>query len=112
MHADIQPNILHWLWLHNAMSTGIWAAFAKYRQIKPLLRDRALLRMCYDASKETLELCRLRGVDLGQYGEVTTFKLPFWLFYIYSIPTTKVCSATQLMRQTVCSKPKSTMMRS
>lgn len=82
MQPDVQSNILHWLWLHNAMSIGIWAGFAKYRAVKPFLKDRPLLVQCYKASKELLELCRLRGVDLKQYPETTTFRLPTWLFVL------------------------------
>lgn len=82
--ADIQPdaheNILHWLWVHNAMSIGIWAGFAKYREVKPFLRDRALLVECYASTKELLELCRRRGVDLKKYPETGTFNLPTWAF--------------------------------
>lgn len=84
--ADLQPdipeNILHWLWLHNAMSIGIWAGFAKYCDVKEFLRDRSLPVQCYYATKELIELCLLRGVDLKKYPETTTFRLPTWLFII------------------------------
>ena len=82
MLPDVQENILHWLWLHNAMSIGIWAGFAKYRDVKLFLDDRPLLVQCYQASKELLELCRLRGVEIKRYPETTTFRLPVWLFII------------------------------
>jgi 2-dehydropantoate 2-reductase len=82
MQPDVQDNILHWLWLHNAMSIGIWAGFAKYREVKPFLKDRPLLVQCYRATKELLELCRLRGVDLKRFPETNTFRLPAWLFII------------------------------
>lgn len=82
MQPDVQENILHWLWLHNAMSIGIWAGFTKYREVKAFLKDRPLLVQCYGATKELLELCRLREVDLKHYPETTTFRLPTWLFII------------------------------
>jgi len=82
MKPDVQDNILHWLWLHNAMSIGIWAGFAKYRDVQLFLKDRPLLARCYRASKELLELCRLRGVDIKKYPEAATFRLPEWLFII------------------------------
>lgn len=82
MQPDVQDNILHWLWLHNAMSIGIWAGFSKYRDVKKFLDDKPLLIQCYDASRELLELCRLRGVDISKYPETTTFRLPKWLFVI------------------------------
>lgn len=82
MHPDVQGNILHWLWLHNAMSIGIWAGYAKYGEVKPFLKDRPLLVQCYRATQELIELCRLRGVDLKQYPDTGTFRLPTWLFII------------------------------
>jgi hypothetical protein len=82
MHPDVQNNILHWLWLHNAMSIGIWAGFAKYRAVQVFLKDRPLLVQCYQASKELIELCRVRGVDLKKYPEIRPFRWPAWLFII------------------------------
>ncbi|MBV6449438.1 MAG: hypothetical protein MHPDNHAH_00148 [Anaerolineales bacterium] len=80
IQPDVQENILHWLWLHNAMSIGIWAGFAKYREVKPFLKDADLLRECYASTKELLELCARRGVDLKKYPETGTFNLPVWVF--------------------------------
>jgi 2-dehydropantoate 2-reductase len=82
MKPDVPANILHWLWLHDAMSIGFWAGFARYREIKVFLKDRALLVECYRATKEAIELCKLRGVDPKQYPEVGSFNLPTWLFVI------------------------------
>lgn len=80
IQPDVQDNILHWLWLHNAMSIGIWAGFAKYRDVKTFLKDKDLLRECYASTKELLELCKRRGVDLKKYPETGTFNLPVWAF--------------------------------
>ncbi len=80
IQPDVQDNILHWLWLHNAMSIGIWAGFAKYRDVKTFLKDKELLRECYASTKELLELCKRRGVDLKKYPEIGAFNLPTWLF--------------------------------
>lgn len=79
---DLQRSMLHWLWLHNAMSTALWAGFAKYKEVRPFLKDRALLKQCFEATKECLELCRQRGVDLNSYPEIATFKMPKWIFVI------------------------------
>ena len=80
MQPDVQDNILHWLWLHNALSIGIWAGFAKYCEVKVFLKDKPLLVECYQSTKELIELCRRRGVDLKKYPETSTFRLPTWLF--------------------------------
>jgi ketopantoate reductase len=84
--ADIQPEVqesmLHWLWLHNAMSIGMWAGFAKHQDINAFLADRPLLVQCHKATLELLELCRRRGAGLRDYPETATFRLPTWLFII------------------------------
>jgi ketopantoate reductase len=79
MQPDIQENILHWLWLHNASVIGFAAGFAKHREIAAYLADRRLLRECVLATKELCELCRLRGVDLKRYPEVSFLGFPAWL---------------------------------
>lgn len=79
---DIQPQMLHWLWLHNAMSVAIWAGFAKYKDVNTLLKDRKLLKTSFLATKECLDLCRQRGVDTKEFPEARTFSYPFWLFVI------------------------------
>ncbi|MFN8468366.1 MAG: hypothetical protein U0X20_22605 [Caldilineaceae bacterium] len=40
-----------------------------------------MLLQCY-AARELLDLCRLRGIDLKQYSETGTFRIPAWLFVI------------------------------
>lgn len=82
INVDVRPHILHWLWVHNASSTAFWAGFAKYRAVKPFLHDRALLKQCYDATRETLALCERRGVDLSRYPDLRPFRMPFWLFAV------------------------------
>jgi ketopantoate reductase len=79
MQPDIQENILHWLWLHNASVIGFAAGFAKHREIVAYLADKSLLRECVLATKELCELCRLRGVDLKRYPEVSFLGFPAWL---------------------------------
>ncbi|MCL5996172.1 MAG: hypothetical protein M1546_08955 [Chloroflexi bacterium] len=76
---DVQGNILHWLWVHNAGVIGFAAGFAKRRDMQAYLKDGALLRECILSTKELYELCRLRGVDLKQYPEVGYMNLPVWL---------------------------------
>ncbi|GIP22084.1 ketopantoate reductase family protein [Paenibacillus sp. J22TS3] len=82
IRLDIQPRMLHWLWLHNAMSVAIWAGFAKYKDVNLFLKDRKLLKQSFLATQECLDLCRLRGVDVKEFPETKTFTFPFWLFVI------------------------------
>jgi 2-dehydropantoate 2-reductase len=82
MHPDVPANIVHWIWLHDAMSIGFWAGFAKHREMRAFLKDRALLVESHPAAKEAIELCKLRGVDPAKYPEAGSFNLPTWLFVI------------------------------
>jgi ketopantoate reductase len=80
MAPDVQENMLHWIWLNNAMSIGMWAGFARYMDMKAFLADRRLLVECHRATRELLELCRRRGAGMRDYPETATFRLPSWLF--------------------------------
>ncbi|MHC1774479.1 MAG: ketopantoate reductase family protein [Lentimicrobium sp.] len=77
--TDVQENMLHWLWVHNAGSTAISVAFQKYRSTKRYLRDKKLLKDSLDATRECLKLCELRGAYSDKYPEIAAFKWPMWL---------------------------------
>jgi ketopantoate reductase len=79
---DIQDSMLYWLWLHNAMSTGIWAAYLKYKDVKLFLKDNTLLKKSYTATMECLKLCEKRGIELKKFPDVQMIMLPKWLFII------------------------------
>lgn len=79
MRPDMQENMLHWLWVHNAGVIGFAAGLAKYRQLQPYLADKALVYRSIRATKELYGLCACRGVDLGKYPEIGYIKLPIWL---------------------------------
>jgi 2-dehydropantoate 2-reductase len=76
---DVQENILHWLWVHNAGSIPILAAFQKYRNIEKYLQDKSLLKKSIYATRECLKLCEKRGAYSKKYPEISAFKLPNWL---------------------------------
>ena len=77
--TDLQENMLHWLWVHNASVIGFAAGLAKYRQLQPYLADKALVYQSIRATKELYALCARRGADLRKYPEVGFIKLPIWL---------------------------------
>lgn len=77
--ADVQPHMLHWLWVHNAGVIGFAAGFAKHRDLTPYLKDSVMLRECILATRELYELCRQRGVDLNEYPEIRFINWPVWL---------------------------------
>jgi 2-dehydropantoate 2-reductase len=79
IQADVQENMVHWLWQHIAGVVGFSAGFAKYRDLQVYLKDKELLRRCILSTKELYELCRLRGVDLKKYPEAGIINFPVWL---------------------------------
>jgi 2-dehydropantoate 2-reductase len=79
MRPDIQDNMLHWLWVHNASVIGFAAGLAKYGRLEPYLADKALIYQCIRATQELYALCARRGVDLSKYPEISYMKLPLWL---------------------------------
>lgn len=71
LKADMQSNILHWLWIHNAGVIGIAAAFSKYKTIADYLSDKPLVKQSLRATRERYALCARRGVNLKQFPEVS-----------------------------------------
>ena len=76
MKPDVQPNILHWLWVHNASAVGFAAGFARYGEVKAFLRDGALMKTCVQATVELMRLCEKRGINLKQYPEISFVDWP------------------------------------
>jgi ketopantoate reductase len=76
---DVQENMLHWLWVHNAGSTAISLAFQKYKNADKYLTDKNLLKKSFLATRECLDLCEKRGAYSNKYPEISAFKLPMWL---------------------------------
>jgi ketopantoate reductase len=82
IQADVQENIIHWLWTHVAGVVGFAAGFAKHRDVQEYLKDKALVRQCILSTRELYKLCQLRGVDLERYPEVGFMNFPVWLVAI------------------------------
>lgn len=76
---DIQDNMLHWLWVHNAGSTAISLAFQKHKNTEKYLTDKKLLKHSFLATRECLDLCEKRGAYSNKYPEISAFKWPMWL---------------------------------
>ena len=76
---DVQPEMLHWLWVHNAGATAISLAFQKHRNLEKFLADKTLMKQSFLATRESLQLCEKRGAASGKYPEVAAFKWPLWL---------------------------------
>jgi ketopantoate reductase len=76
---DVQKNMLHWLWVHNAGSTAISLAFQKHKNVEKYLHDKDLLKKSFLATRECLDLCEKRGAYSNKYPEIAAFKWPMWL---------------------------------
>ncbi len=48
---DVQENMLHWLWVHNAGSTAISLAFQKHKNTEKYLTDKKLLKQSFFGNK-------------------------------------------------------------
>ena len=76
---DVQDNMLHWLWVHNAGSNAISLAFQKHKNVEKYLMDKKLLKNSFLATRECLDLCEKRGAFSDKYPEISAFKWPMWL---------------------------------
>ena len=79
IRADVQEDMVHWLWVHVAGVVGFAAGFARDRDVSLYLKDKQLLQECILSTRELYQLCRLRGVDVKKYPEVGMLNLPVWL---------------------------------
>ncbi len=79
MKPDIQPDMLHWLWVHNASATGFAAGYACHGKMRDYLKDSNLLKTCIEATRELLNLCEKRGINLKNYPEISFMGWPTWL---------------------------------
>jgi ketopantoate reductase len=83
MVPEVHDDMLGWLWLHNATTIGFSAGFARYGDRGRLLRDGALLSQCVAATRELVELCRRRGVDVSRHPDVSYMSWPTWLIVLF-----------------------------
>lgn len=79
MKPDMQPDMLKWLWVHNASATGFAAGYARHGKMQDYLKDSELLKTCIEATRELLTLCEKRGINLKDYPEVSFMGWPTWL---------------------------------
>jgi 2-dehydropantoate 2-reductase len=79
LKVDIQKNMLHWLWVHFAINSGIIAAAFKAGGAKELLNSIPNLRLGILAGREALAVCQARGVDVRAYEDAKSFTAPAWL---------------------------------
>jgi ketopantoate reductase len=82
MTPEIANNILHWLWILNATSVAIWAGFYRYGNINSFLKDNVLVKESFQATRECLDICRKKGVEVDKYDDISYFNYPIWLIVL------------------------------
>ena len=76
LRVEIEPDILHWLWVHFATEAGLISSAIAAGSIDALLDDTDKLEAAILAGREALEVCRARGVDVDEIPDAATFYAP------------------------------------
>lgn len=69
LHSDM----LHYLWVQYAITSGLWAALIQAGSLNALLSDRDATSAALRAECECLQVVKRRGVVLSRYPETTPF---------------------------------------
>lgn len=77
--VDYQKNILHWLWKQFALNAGISSMIAKAGGAEQFLSNFSNIHQGVLCMREILSLCKLRGVNIKEFGDANAFFLPSWL---------------------------------
>jgi 2-dehydropantoate 2-reductase len=86
--ADLQEDMLHYLWVQYAIVGGLWPALVRAGSMEAALRDRRACDQALIAVRECLEVVARRGVNLPWYPESKVFMtssrwrrwLGMWMF--------------------------------
>ena len=79
----IKENILGWLQGHIALNVPLWLGVLFEGCVGLFLKDKKLLKLCFEATKECIELSKKRGVAIENNDETPSYRFPFWLFLIF-----------------------------
>jgi len=97
LKVEIEPNILHWLWVHFATEAGLIGSAIAAGSVDAMLDDTARLRAAILVGREALEVCRARGVAVEQIPDAATYYAPAAAvavgihdFYSTNLPARKI----------------------
>jgi 2-dehydropantoate 2-reductase len=76
LKVQIEPNMLHWLWTHFATEAALIGAAISAGGVDELLEDTDRLERAILVGREALDICRVRGVDVGRIPDAATFFAP------------------------------------
>jgi 2-dehydropantoate 2-reductase len=79
LKVDMQPDMVHWLWVHFAINCGIIGAAFKAGGASELLDSIPNLRKGILAGREALAVCQARGIDVKYFDDAKSFYMPAWL---------------------------------
>ena len=74
--ADIQENIIHYLWIQNIAKAPMAMGISKYGNINKFIEDKQLIDICFKAMKEGYSIAEKRGVNLNNYLQVQAYAMP------------------------------------
>lgn len=81
IEPEIPSNILHWLWVHNAGTSPFGVGLSKYSSLNEILKDKKLVKTCFEAMREGYKICERRGAKLKEFPEVKMMSIPFFILY-------------------------------
>ncbi|PJI08473.1 MULTISPECIES: ketopantoate reductase family protein [Clostridium] len=81
IEPEIPSNILHWLWVHNVGASPFGVGLSKYSSLNEMLKDKKLVKTCFEAMREGYKICERRGVKLKEFPEVKMMSIPFFILY-------------------------------
>jgi 2-dehydropantoate 2-reductase len=76
LKVEIEPDILHWLWVHFATEAALISSAIAAGSVDALLDDTTRLQDAILAGREALEICRARGVPIERIPDAATFFAP------------------------------------
>lgn len=76
LEVEIEPDILHWLWVHFATEAGLIGSAIAAGSVDELLSGTAQLEAAILTAREALEVCRARGVAVEGIPDAATFFAP------------------------------------
>ncbi len=76
LEVEIEPNMLHWLWVHFAIEAGLVSSAIAAGGIGALLDDPTRLEAAILAGREALDICRARGVAIERISDAAAFFAP------------------------------------
>ena len=76
LRVDIEADMLPWLWVHFATEAALISSAIAAGSVDALLDDAGALERAILAGRESLEVCRARGVDVDAIPDAQTFYAP------------------------------------